>query len=84
VRVRPHLVLVAFDSLPAMAPDPEPQWRWQMCKRPLVEVMAKARKKASFNDKGHLSIGIPQRSNCTLNGPEATTKPTYRGRKRHL
>ena len=55
-----------------------------MRKRPLVEVMAKARKKASLNDKGHLSIGIPQRSNCTLNGPEATTKPTYRCRKRHL
>jgi hypothetical protein len=30
-----------------------------MCKRPVVEVMAKARQKASVNDKGHLDIGIP-------------------------
>jgi hypothetical protein len=83
VRVRPHLVFAAFDSLPAMALDPEPQWRWQMCKRAVVEVKAKARKKASVNDKGHLDICIPQRSNSTLNGPEATAKPTYRCRQRH-
>jgi len=54
-----------------------------MCKRPVVEVKAKARQKASVNDKGHLDIGIPQRSNSTLNRPEATTKPTYRCRQRH-
>ncbi|MFL9989509.1 hypothetical protein [Paraburkholderia sediminicola] len=54
-----------------------------MCKRPVVEVKAKARQKASVNDKSHLDIGIPQRSNSALNRPEATTKPTYRCRQRH-
>jgi len=49
-----------------------------MCKRPVVEVKTKARQKASVNDKGHLGIGIPQRPDSPLNGPEATTKPTYR------
>jgi hypothetical protein len=54
-----------------------------MCKRPVVEVKAKARQKASVNNKGHLDIGIPQHSNGTLNRPEATTKPTYRCRQRY-
>jgi len=54
-----------------------------MCKRLVIEVKAKAPQKASVNDKGHLGIGIPQRSNSTLNGPEATTKPTYRCRQRY-
>lgn len=40
-------------------------------------------RKASVNDKGHLDIRIPQRSNSTLNRPEATTKPTYGCRQRH-
>jgi hypothetical protein len=54
-----------------------------MCQRLVIEVKAKARQKASVNDEGHLGIGIPQRSNSTLNRPEATTKPTYRCRQRH-
>lgn len=52
-----------------------------MCKRLIVEINAKARKKASVNDKNHLGGGIPQRLNSALNGPEATTEPTNRCRQ---
>lgn len=82
--VRPHLVLVVFDRPPAMAPDPEPQWWWQMCKHPIVEAKAKPRKKACINDKGHLDIGIPQRTDSALNGSESTTKPTDRCRQGYI
>lgn len=43
----------------------------------VVEVKAKAREKASVNDD-HLGVGISQRFNSALNGPEATTEPTNR------
>jgi hypothetical protein len=77
VHVRPHLLLAAFDRVPVMAPGPESQWRWEMCKCLVVEVMAKARKKPSVNGN-YLGVGIPQRLNSTLNGLEATTEPTNR------
>jgi hypothetical protein len=52
-----------------------------MCKRLVVEVTSKARKKASVNDNSYLGVAIPQRLNCAVNGSEATTQPTYRCRQ---
>ncbi len=77
VRVRPHLMLAAFGNAQVMAPDLEPQWRWEMREYLVVEVKAKAREKASVNDDD-VGVGIPQRLNSVLNGPEATTEPTNR------
>jgi hypothetical protein len=47
-----------------------------MCKRLIVEVKAKARKKSSVNN--NLGVGIPQRLNSALNRPEPTPEPTNR------
>lgn len=52
-----------------------------MGKHLIVEVNAKARKKARVNDKGHARVSVPQLSHSTLNGSEATTKPTDRRRQ---
>ncbi|MEX3968727.1 hypothetical protein AB4Y42_42560 [Paraburkholderia sp. EG286B] len=51
-----------------------------MCEYLVVEVKAKARKKATVNDNHH-GVGIPQHLNSALNGSEATTEPTNRRRK---
>lgn len=48
-----------------------------MCKRLVVEVEAKARKKPSVN-ANHLGVGISQHLNSAPNGSEATTEPTNR------
>jgi len=55
-----------------------------MCKRLVVEAKSKASKEANINGKSHIGVGIPQSSKSTLNGLEATTKPTNRRRQRYL
>jgi hypothetical protein len=49
-------------------------------KRLIVKPKAKANKKTGVNDNGQINARIPQRTNSTPNGPEATTKPTNRRR----